>query len=139
MPPWIYLVLIAVLAVFMVILVRFFGIWLRAYASGAPVAMLNLIAMWLRKSPMALIVDSRITASKAGLDVTINQLEAHHMAGGSVADAVLAMIAANHQGASLRFDQVCAVDLAYKGTDKSVLEAARSNSLPDIVAELVAP
>lgn len=135
-PPWTYFVQIAVLAVFAVILMRFFGIWLRARVSGAPVAMLNLIAMWLRKSPMALIVDSRITAKQAGLDITIDQLEAHHIAGGSVADVVLAKIAADHQGNSLTFDQVCAIDLAFQGTDNNVLEAARENRLPDILAEL---
>jgi uncharacterized protein YqfA (UPF0365 family) len=118
-------------AVLVVILMRFFGIWVRAYAGGAPIHMLNLVAMWLRKSPMALIVDSRITASKAGLNITADQLQAHHMAGGDVSEVVLAMIAAEAKDNPPRFDEVCAVDLAYKGTGKSVLEAVRSDKFPD--------
>ena len=67
--------------------------------------MATLIAMWLRRVPVGLIVDSRITASKAGLDlVTTDILEAHYLAGGEVSQVVLAMIAADKAGIKLNIE-----------------------------------
>ncbi len=65
--------------IFFVILVKFFGIWIQARTAGAPVSLLNLVFMRLRKVPPALIVNSRITAVKAGLPFTTDQLEAHYL------------------------------------------------------------
>ena len=53
--------------IFFTILIKFFGIWLQARTAGAPVSLLNLVFMRFRKVPPALIVNSRITAVKAGL------------------------------------------------------------------------
>src|SRR5215831_7824083 len=67
-----YLIGIAVLAVFgfifAIILFNFFGIWLRARIANAPVGMGKMIGMRLRRVPVGLIVDNRITAVKAGID-----------------------------------------------------------------------
>ncbi|MDP4638691.1 MAG: flotillin-like FloA family protein, partial [Verrucomicrobiales bacterium] len=107
------LIILVVLVIFM-ILARFIGLWIRAKVSNAPIGLLNLVAMWIRKVPTSLIVDSRITAAKAGLDFTTDQLEAHYLAGGHVADVVLSMIAADKAGIPLAFDRACAIDLAVK-------------------------
>ena len=133
MDLWIIVVLILVGLAFVLIIARFFGIWLRARVADAPVGMLNLIAMWLRKVPPALIVDSRITAAKAGLMFTPDQLEAHYLAGGSVDHVVLAMIAADKAEIPLNFDRACAIDLAVKGTSKTVLEAVRTSINPAVI------
>ena len=97
-----YLVGIAVLAVFgfvfAVILFNFFGIWLRARIANAPVSMGKMVGMRLRKVPVGLIVDSRITAVKAGIDVPSDPLEAHYLAGGDVNQVILALIAADKAG-----------------------------------------
>jgi uncharacterized protein YqfA (UPF0365 family) len=125
------LVLLAL--VVLLILFRFFGIWLRARVAGAPVSMPNLIAMWLRKVPPSLIVDTRITASKAGLEYTTDQLEAHFLAGGKIDHVILALIAADKAGITLNFDRACAIDLAVKGTSKTVLEAVRTSINPAVI------
>jgi len=126
------LILVVVLVVFL-ILAKFIGLWIRARVSNAPIGLLNLIAMWIRKVPASLIVDSRITAAKAGLDFTADQIEAHYLAGGHVADVVLAMIAADKAGIPLSFDRACAIDLAVKGTRKTVLEAVRTSINPAVI------
>lgn len=120
--------------VVVIILLKFFNIWLRARVADAPVAMATLIAMWLRRVPVGLIVDSRITASKAGLDlVTSDILEAHYLAGGEVSQVVLAMIAADKAGIKLNIERAQAIDLAVKGTGKTVLEAVRTSINPKVI------
>jgi uncharacterized protein YqfA (UPF0365 family) len=126
------ILLLVVLSVVLVVS-KFIGLWIRAKVSNAPIGFLNLIAMWIRKVPASLIVDSRITAAKAGLDFTTDQLEAHYLAGGMVADVVLSMIAADKAGIPLSFDRACAIDLAVKGTTKTVLEAVRTSINPAVI------
>lgn len=125
------IVLVALIA-FMV-LAKFIGIWIRARVSNAPVGLLNLVAMWIRKVPPSLIVDSRITAVKAGLNFSTDQLEAHYLAGGHVDDVVLSMIAADKAAIPLAYDRACAIDLAVKGTTKTVLEAVRTSINPAVI------
>ena len=94
-----YLIGIAVLALFAfvlaIVLFNFFGLWLRARIANAPVSLGKMIGMRLRKVPVGLIVDNRITAVKAGLEVHSDPLEAHYLAGGDVSHVVLALIAAD--------------------------------------------
>lgn len=126
---------LAVIAGLVLVLVisKFFGLWLRARLAGAPVGIPTLLAMWLRGVPNALIVDSRITAVKSGIEISTNQLEAHYLAGGNVTHVVLSLIAANKAGIALDFDCACAIDLAVKGTAKTVLEAVRTSINPKVI------
>ena len=109
------------------ILLNFFGTWLRAKLADAPVSFTKLIGMRLRRVPMGLIVDSRITAVKAGITIDTDPLEAHYLAGGNVSHVVLALIAADKAALQLDFNRACAIDLAIKGTSKTVLEAVRTS------------
>jgi uncharacterized protein YqfA (UPF0365 family) len=134
MTDFIIIGIIALVAIIIfLVLAKFIGIWIRARVSNAPVGLLNLVAMWIRKVPPALIVDSRITAAKAGLDFSTDQLEAHYLAGGHVDDVVLSMIAADKAAIPLVFDRACAIDLAVKGTTKTVLEAVRTSINPAVI------
>src|SRR5437899_1981638 len=132
-----YLVGIAVIAVIAfvlcVILFNFFGIWLRARIANAPVRMSKMVGMRLRRVPVGLIVDSRITAVKAGIEIPSDPLEAHYLAGGDVSQVILALIAADKAGISLDFNRACAIDLATKGTGKTVLEAVRTSINPKVI------
>jgi uncharacterized protein YqfA (UPF0365 family) len=116
-----------------VILLNFFGTWLRAKLADAPVSFAKLIGMRLRRVPMGLIVDSRITAVKAGITIDTDPLEAHYLAGGNVSHVVLALIAADKAALQLDFNRACAIDLAIKGTSKTVLEAVRTSINPKVI------
>src|SRR5215218_2633859 len=133
----IYLVVVAVLALFAfilcVIIFRFFNFWLRARLANAPVGLFKMFGMSLRKVPVGLIVDNRITAVKAGIEVPSDPLEAHYLAGGDVTQVILALIAADKAGISLDFNRACAIDLATKGTGKTVLEAVRTSINPKVI------
>ena len=119
--------------VFFFVLLKFFKTWLRAKLSQAPVTMGSLVGMWLRKVPFSMIVDSRITSVKAGLEFTTEMLEAHYLSGGDVRHVVLAMIAADKAGITLSFNRACAIDLATKDTGKTVLEAVRTSINPKVI------
>src|SRR5438067_3533943 len=126
---------IAVIVVLIVtlVLINFIGLWIRAAVAKAPVGMGKLIGMKLRRVPAAFIVDNRITAVKAGLDIPTDPLEAHYLSGGSVDQVILALIAADKAGISLDFNRACAIDLATKGTGKTVLEAVRTSINPKVI------
>src|SRR5476651_1055786 len=132
-----YYVGVAVLALLAfiacILIFRFFGFWLRARVANAPIGLLKMIGMSLRKVPVGLIVDNRITAVKAGIDIPSDPLEAHYLAGGDVSHVILALIAADKAGISLDWNRACAIDLATKGTGKTVLEAVRTSINPKII------
>ncbi len=119
--------------ILLLVLFNFFGLWLRARVSNAPVGLVNMVAMRLRRVPVSNIVDTRITAVKAGIEISTDQLEAHYLAGGSVDQTTLALIAADKARIALDWDRACAIDLATKGTGKTVLEAVRTSINPKVI------
>lgn len=58
------------------------GLWITAQFSNVKVGIGELIGMRIRKVPPSVIVNSLITATKAGLHLTTNDLETHYLAGG---------------------------------------------------------
>ncbi len=119
--------------IFVLVVFRFFNLWLRARLANAPVGLFKMFGMSLRKVPVGMIVDNRITAVKAGLEIPTDPLEAHYLAGGDVGHVILALIAADKAGISLDFNRACAIDLATKGTGKTVLEAVRTSINPKVI------
>jgi len=111
----------------------FFFVWLRALLAKAPVNPVTLIAMRLRQVPYSLVVDARITATKAGIPLSIDDLEAHYLAGGNMIPTVHAIIAARKAGIELDWQRACAIDLATKGSGKSVVEAVRTSVDPKVI------
>jgi len=111
----------------------FFSVWLRAWLAGAYVGIVTLVAMRLRQVPYGLVVDARITAKKAGIDISIDEMEAHYLAGGNVVPTIQALIAARKAGIELNWDRACAIDLATKGSGKSVVEAVRTSVDPKVI------
>ncbi len=123
---------IAALVVLFVV-ISFINTWLKALLAGAPVSILTLIAMRLRGVPYGMIVDSRIMAVKAGLNLSINQLEEHYLAEGHLIPTIQALIASEKAGMDLSWKQACAIDLATKGTSKTVGEAVRTSINPKVI------
>lgn len=104
-------------------------LWIAAWASGAYVGLPTLIGMRLRRVPPGTVVNARISAVKAGLEVTINELEAHFLAGGNVTRVVNALISADKARIPLPFNRAAAIDLA----GRDVLEAVRMSVLPKVI------
>jgi len=127
------IVVVVVLIGLFLIVLSYFSTWLRALLSGAPVGIPTLVAMRLRNVPYKLIVEARITAVKAGIELDTDKLEAHYLAEGNVIQTVQAIIAADKAGIVLTWERACAIDLATKGTGKSVLEAVRTSINPKVI------
>ncbi|HWA10395.1 MAG TPA: flotillin-like protein FloA [Opitutaceae bacterium] len=115
------------------IFLAYIGTWLKARLNGAPVSVLNLVGMRLGGVPYSLVVDARITAVKAGIEVSTDKIAAHYLAGGNVVPTVQAIVAAQKAGIELGWDRACAIDLATKGSGKSVLEAVRTSVDPKVI------
>jgi uncharacterized protein YqfA (UPF0365 family) len=111
----------------------FFFTWLRAWSAGAPVSMLMLVGMRLRHVPYDIVTNARVTAVKAGIPVETELLESHYLANGNLDDTVQALIMAQKASIELDWKRACAIDLATRGTNKSVLEAVRTSINPKVI------
>lgn len=104
-------------------------LWIAAWASGAYVGLFTLVAMRLRRVPPHTIVTARISSVKAGLSLSVDELEAHFLAGGNVMRVVNAMISADKANIILNFKRAAAIDLA----GRNVLEAVQMSVLPKVI------
>ena len=109
------------------------GAWVKALFNGAPVPLSKLVALKFASIPYGLIVDARITAVRAGINLDADQIASHFQAGGNVVPTVQALIAAQKAGIELGWDRACAIDLATKGSGKSVVEAVRTSVDPKVI------
>lgn len=105
------------------------GLWVSALAAGVKIGMMNLVGMKLRRVVPFKIVLPLIKATKAGIKVNVNQLEAHYLAGGNVDRVVDALIAAQRANMDLVFERAAAIDLA----GRDVLEAVKMSVNPKVV------
>ena len=122
--------LVLVLVVLSVLLYLIpFPLWIAAWASGAYVGLLTLIGMRLRRVPPSTVVTARISAAKAGLEISINDLEAHYLAGGNVVKVVNAMISADKANIPLPLKRAAAIDLA----GRDVLAAVQMSVIPKVI------
>src|ERR1700712_3417021 len=96
----------------------FLNTWLKATMNGASVSMFNLLGMRLGGVPYNLVVDARITAVKAGIEITTDKIAAHYLAGGNVVPTVQAIIAAQKAGIELGWGGARAGALAPQGRGK---------------------
>ena len=105
------------------------NLWITAIFSGVRVGLIELVAMRIRKVPPSVIVNSLITASKAGLDISTNELETHYLAGGNVPLVINALISAEKANINLTFKQATAIDLA----GRDIFEAVQMSVNPKVI------
>ncbi len=108
---------------------KYFGLYLQAWVSGAKVGFIDLVMMQFRKVNAKSVVINRISAKKAGLEISTDQLEAHYLAGGRITNVVRAMIAADKARIDLQWETATAIDLA----GRDILEAVRTSVDPKVI------
>jgi uncharacterized protein YqfA (UPF0365 family) len=118
-----------VLLIILFIIGQFISLWFQALLSGARVRLIDLIMMKFRKVDPKTIVFNRISAKKAGLDLTTNALESHYLAGGRVTNVVRAMIAADKARIDLPWERATAIDLA----GRDILDAVKTSVDPKVI------
>ncbi|MDD3045597.1 MAG: flotillin-like protein FloA [Candidatus Delongbacteria bacterium] len=104
-------------------------LWINALFAGVKVSLGSLVGMRLRKVPPTVIVNALITAVKAGLPLTTNDLETHYLSGGNVLRVVTALIAADKANIALDFQMACGIDLA----GRNILEAIQTSVNPRVI------
>ncbi len=107
----------------------YIALWIQALVSGAKVGLINIIFMRFRKVPPKLIVESKIMAVKAGMEIPTDSLESHYLAGGNVSRVIQALIAADKANIDLSFNRAAAIDLA----GRDVLEAVQMSVNPKVI------
>mgnify|MGYP001134787922 CR=1 FL=1 len=105
------------------------NLWITAIFSGVKVGLFELVFMRIRKVPPRIIVESMITATKAGLQLTTSELETHYLAGGNVPSVIKALISADKANINLTFKQATAIDLA----GRDVFEAVQISVNPKVI------
>jgi uncharacterized protein YqfA (UPF0365 family) len=128
------IILLGIIVLFIATMViSLVGAYVKALFNGATVPMSKLVALKLASIPYGMIVDARITAVRAGIPVSADQIASHYQAGGNVVPTIQALIAAKKAGILLDWDRACAIDLATKGSGKSVVEAVRTSVDPKVI------
>ncbi len=126
-------VILIILLIAIIILFYFVGsavsLWIQGLVSGARVGLFNIIFIRLRKISPKLIVNAKIMAVKAGIDISTNDLESHYLAGGDVMRVIQALIAADKANIDLKFNRAAAIDLA----GRNVLEAVQMSVNPKVI------
>jgi len=127
---WVVLAIVGLIGFVMLIVIsQYIQLAVQAWLSGAPVSLLKLVMMRLRKVSPTEIVFNRISAKKAGLEIDSDQLESHFLAGGNIERVVRAMIAADKAKIDLPWDRATAIDLA----GRDILDAVKTSVDPKVI------
>ncbi len=103
--------------------------WFAAWSAGAPIGLFALTSMRTRGVPPRIIIESLVTATKAGLKVTASEIEAHYLAGGRISSVIRALITADKADLTLSFKQAAAIDLA----GRDIFEVVQTSLNPKVI------
>lgn len=123
------IVLLVFILIFFIMFMKYIGMWISAKLSNVDIGFFQLFFMQLRRVPPQIIVNSMITATKAGLQVSRNDLEAHYLAGGKINNVINALISADKANIPLTFKEATAIDLA----GRDVLQAVQMCVNPKVI------
>lgn len=136
-PTMSYLLLILVitstLAVLFILVAlhRLLGLWIRCFTSGASLPVVRLIGMTLRQVNASRVTRAHVTASQAELDVSVDELETHELAGGDALSVTRATVQAQAHDMDVTWQQLAAIDLAGYDVERAVELAIEQNLQPD--------
>ena len=128
-PSLIFIIVGSIVAFFLFFYIFPINLWFTAQLSGVRVNLLNLVLMRLRKVSPSLVVNAMITSTKAGLDLTSNDIETHYLAGGNVGRVIKALISADKANIPLSFKLATAIDLA----GRDVFDAVQISVNPRVI------
>src|SRR5579864_3484962 len=123
------LIFVAIVLFFMFLYYFPIGMWFRTMAAGVPLSIGALIRMRIIGIPPSIIVTNLVRSRKAGLSLTVDQMQSHYLAGGNIENVVLAMIAAQRAQIPLEWQRAAAIDLA----GRNVLEALQTSVNPKVI------
>lgn len=125
----IFIIVGSVIAFFLFLYILPINLWFTAQLSGVKINLLNLVLMRLRKVSPSLVVNAMIISTKAGLNITSNDIETHYLAGGNVNNVIKALISADKANIPLDFKLATAIDLA----GRDVFDAVQLSVNPRVI------
>ncbi len=125
----IFIIIGSVIALFFLFYILPVNLWFTAQLSGVKINLMNLVLMRLRRVPPSLVVNAMITSTKAGLNLTSNDIETHYLAGGHVNNVIKSLISADKANIPLNFKLATAIDLA----GRDVFEAVQLSVNPRVI------
>ena len=126
---------VLVLIALIIVAFKYGGLFIRSWMSSADVSVLSLVGMGFRQVDPRVIVDAKVMATQAALDInratgiSTARLEAHYLAGGNVPGVIHAIVAAHRAQIDLDFDRATAIDLA----GRDVFDAVRTSVRPKVI------
>ena len=126
---FLFILLFLFVCAFIFVIFKYGWLYVKAGVSDTHISLLRMINMTLRQIDVRTIVDHRIMAKKAGIDIAPSSLEAHYLVGGNVNKVVRAIIAARKANIELSYDHACAIDLA----GRDVLDAVKTSINPKVI------
>ncbi len=129
LPFTLLIVIGAIIFLFMFLYFVPVNLWITAVFSNVKISIMNLVLMRLRKVPPSIVVNAMITSTKAGLNVTTNDVETHYLAGGNVNNVIKALISADKANIPLTFKMATAIDLA----GRDVADAVQLSVNPRVI------
>ncbi|HTN19279.1 MAG TPA: flotillin-like protein FloA [Pelobium sp.] len=125
----IFIIIGSIIALFFLFYILPVNLWFTAQLSGVKINLMNLVLMRLRRVPPSLVVNAMITSTKAGLNITSNEIETHYLAGGHVNNVIKSLISADKANIPLDFKLATAIDLA----GRDVFEAVQLSVNPRVI------
>ena len=126
---FVFVVLFLCILLFALVIFKYGWLYIKSVASDAPVSFLQMIGMGFRHVDARTVVECRIMAKKAGIDIATSSLEAHQLTGGNINNVVRALIAASKASIELRFDRACAIDLS----GRDVFDTVKTSINPKVI------
>ena len=126
---FVFIVLFLCILLFALVIFKYGWLYIKSVASDAPVSFLQMIGMGFRHVDARTVVECRIMAKKAGIDIASSSLEAHQLTGGNINNVVRALIAASKANIELRFDRACAIDLS----GRDVFDTVKTSINPKVI------
>ena len=126
---FVFIILFLCILLFAFVIFKYGWLYIKSVASDAPVSFLQMIGMGFRHVDAHSVVECRIMAKKAGIDIASSSLEAHQLAGGNINNVVRALIAASKANIELNFDRACAIDLS----GRDVFDTIKTNINPKVI------
>lgn len=128
-PVFIFTIIGGIILLFLFLYFVPINLWITAIFSNVKISIIDLITMRLRKVPPSIIVNGLIISTKAGLNITKNELETHYLAGGHLNNVITAMISADKANIPLTFKMATAIDLA----GRNVADAVQLSVNPRVI------
>ena len=129
LPVTLLIIIGSVIFLFMFLYFVPVNLWITAVFSNVKISIMDLILMRLRKVPPSIVVNALITSTKAGLNVSTNDVETHFLAGGNVNNVIKALISADKANIPLTFKMATAIDLA----GRDVADAVQLSVNPRVI------